>query len=405
MRRALPLLLLALPAAAADREEVEALVRQLGAPTFRERSDASLRLARMGDGILPLLAEIPADDPEVRRRLHGFLRKTQQLRLRVVAAPESHAIGGPLVLEVHLVNETEDSYSIPLARRPDEGAGTWSVFAVTLDGRERPLSPDQVEILSEVDRWNILEPGGRLRVALRLEGEETGLRRPGETEIAVALVTDNLVRRYGHSVRPEEIHQETLSRRIPADPCRVVAVGRTPAALEAALAGGDPKERASALAEAALRDDPLILPLLRRQAGDPDLRLAAIRRLGAAALEEDLGLLVRAATGDPQRDVRLAAVEALGGFRQAQARSRLILLAHDEELRVAAVRALRRHRHPATVRCFIDLLRNNYRDASWVKEVQDALWEWTEKRVSNDPGEIEAFERWWNEHGRLKDDR
>jgi hypothetical protein len=356
----------------------------------------------MGDSILPLLAEIATEDPEVKRYLRAYLRKTLALKLRVVEPPERHAIGGPLVLEVHLANETEDSYSVPLARQPDAGAGTWSVFSVTMDGRERPLSPDQVEVLSEVDRWTILEPGQRLRVALRLEGEETGLRRPGATEVLISLVTDNLVKRYGHALRPEEVHQTTLSVRLAAAPFRVFAEGRAVAVLEAALA--DPKQRAGALAEALLRDDPAILPLLRRHAADPDLRLTIVRRLGEAALEEDLGL-VRDATGDLEKAVRLAAVEALGRFPQAQARSRLILLAQDEELRVAAVTALRAHRHPATVRCYVDLLKNNFRDASWVKEVQDALWEWTGKRVSNNPGEIEAFERWWSREGRLRDDR
>jgi hypothetical protein len=356
----------------------------------------------MGDSILPLLAEIGTEDPEVKRYLRAYLRKTLQLRLRVVSPPARHAIGGPLVLEVHVVNETEDSYSVPLAQAVENGA-TRSVFEVVMGGRPRRLFPDQVEVLSEVDRWHILEPGQCMRVALTLDGELTGIRRPGDTEIAVFLATDGLVKRH-QSLRPEETHQETLSVRLVAEPFIVTAEGRTVAALEAALGAGDGPDRASALAEASLRDDPEILPLLRRHAADPALRLTVVRRLGDAALEEDLPL-VRDATSDPERDVRLAAVQALGRFRHWQARSRLILLAHDEELRLAAVLALREHRHPATVRCFIDLLKNNYRDASWVKQIQDALWEWTGKRVSNSPGEIEAFERWWGEHGRLTEDK
>ena len=73
---------------------------------------------------------------------------------------------------------------------------------------------------------------------------------------------------------------------------------RTPAEIEIALK--DAEHRTRALVELQLRDDDEVIPILRKYVDDPDLRLHAIRTLGAKGEEQDLETM-RDATRDPDR--------------------------------------------------------------------------------------------------------
>ena len=393
MRAFLALTLVVAVVSADEREEVLALVERLGSRLVEERTAANRRLVAMGDRIAPILRELSPADPEVRRFLRVLLRQTRRLRLVVVPPLERHAIGSPLRLEVHLINETEDTYVPSLVHNSRRGNGTKSVFLLRLEKGVVSLKPDQVEIITKMDNPPILRPGQMMRVAIRLEGEDSPLRRPGKLKVVVGFESNQLVKYVGDPRRPEELEQEMVRAHIDAAPITLEAYGSKPEALAGALQGKDKKKRDAALAELRLRNDAVALPLLRRFADDPDLRLAAIRRLGEAANVVDLKL-IRNATKDPRKDVRVAAVHALGHFKHRRARSRLLVLASDYELRAAAVHALMKHRHPSTIDAFVRALAVNTGEA-WVQDIQKTLYDWTGKHVSNRRGEIAAFERWW----------
>jgi hypothetical protein len=97
--------------------------------------------------------------------------------------------------------------------------------------------------------------------------------------------------------------------------------------------------------------------------------------------------------------VRGAAVLGLAKYPGAKARRRLIALAHDFELQAEAIRALRTgHRHEATIDLFAELLRLRGCRIDSVRQMQQALHDWTGFVVEDRPSEIEQFRRWWEEN-------
>ncbi|HEY8505408.1 MAG TPA: hypothetical protein VIL46_12565 [Gemmataceae bacterium] len=82
--------------AAGDGERIKALVRQLGAPRFRERDLAARELVRMGRAARPALQEGLADpDPEVRERCRQLLPRVAQADLDArIAAFAAAGAGG-----------------------------------------------------------------------------------------------------------------------------------------------------------------------------------------------------------------------------------------------------------------------------------------------------------------------
>jgi len=369
VRAALAVLLLVSLCRADDARDVRGLVERLGAPNCAERQAAYARLSTYGDRIFPLLKGVSPNDPDVRR-----------------------PIGSPVVLKVRLVNDTEDTYHLPPTRGKQGGTGTLSSFWVLVSGKTRRiLKPDEVDWEKIIGPKHRVTPGEVLRVSIRLDGEQTPLLRPGVVRISVGFENNTAQRWEGSQPGPKSI-ADAVRVALKAPAVTVTAYGRKPAELEKALR--TPKRRASAVAELSVRDDALVLPLLRRHARDRDLRLAAIRRLGSNADDLDFALIYES-TKSPDHEVRRAAVLALGNYGGNKSRRRLIVLAQDHELAGPAIRALAKHKHPRTVEVFIGILRKGYGDRANEQAIREAVYDWTGMHVSHKRSEVKAFERWW----------
>ncbi|MHC4162809.1 MAG: HEAT repeat domain-containing protein [Planctomycetota bacterium] len=398
MRTALGFLLLVSLCRADEAQDVRGLVERLGAPTYEERQAAYARLSAYGDRIFPLLKDITAFDPHIRRQLRALTRAARKLSLILGATTEPLPIGSPVVLKVRLINDTEDTYHLPATRGSPRGVGTLSSFWVLVsaqkrrDGAARLLKPDEVDWETGMGRVAIVRPGEVMRVTIRLDGEHTPLLRPGAVNISVGF-ENNTAQRWASPQPGDQRDADAVRVALKAPAIVVTAYGRKPAELEKAL--NTPKRRASAVAELSVRDDAAVLPLLRRHAKDRDLRLAAIRRLGANGDEQDFDL-IHDSTKSPDADVRRAAVLALGNYvGQKASRRRLVALAQDHELAGPAIRALAKHKHPVTVELFIRILRRGYADRAVEKAIRDAIYDWTGMHVSHKRSEVRAFERWW----------
>ncbi|MHC4819874.1 MAG: HEAT repeat domain-containing protein [Planctomycetota bacterium] len=363
MRTALAFLLLASLCGADEAQDVRGLVKRLGAPTHEERQTAYARLAAYGDRVFPLLKDITADDPHIRRRLRALTRAARKLSLILGSTTEPLPIGSPVV---------------------------W----VLVSGRaQRFLQPDEVEWETSIGRLPVVRPGEVMRVTIRLDGPHTPLLRPGAVNISVGF-QNNTARRWEGAQMGDQVNADAVRVVLKAAPVVVTAYGRKPAALERALA--TPKGRASAVAELSVRQDAAVLPLLRRHAKDRDLRLAAIRRLGANADDLDFDLIYQS-TRSPDADVRREAVLALGSYvGEKKSRRRLIALAQDRELAGPAIQALTKHKHPVTVELFIRILRKGYGARAIENVIRDAIYDWTGIHVSSKKTEVAAFERWWS---------
>jgi len=241
----------------------------------------------------------------------------------------------------------------------------------------------------------ILKPRQMLRVIVRLTGESSPLRRPGSVSLRVGY--DNTVSRwYGIQKRPQA-GVEQLPLALATEAATVHALGRKPAELEKALRSGDAGTRVLAIAELSLREDDAVLPVLRRNAANRSLRLAAVRRLGANADKQDFDLIY-GATRDADAKVRVEAVRALANYEGRKARSKLIGLAQDHELRNEAIQALTGHKHAITIQLFIRLLRQRTSDPASIELMCRSIQDWTRMPLTDNGKEIERFERWWSDH-------
>ena len=395
MRLLLIVLLLAPLAAAGEKEEDEKkfreLVRRLGAPSYDERQTAFAHLAARSEKISDRLRKISADDPEARRLLRELTRAARHLRLVLGAPTQPLAIGTPLVLKVRIINDTDDTYFLPVTHTPDR-RGTLSSLSISFGGKTRIyLKPDQVEWSTAMGAEPIIRPGEFMQATVRLADEHTPLRRPGELQVSVGY-NNRTTQRWRGPQRLEQQDAEPARVVLRTPPLTVTAFGRKAAELEKALA--DRKKRAGAIAELSVREDAAVLPLLRKFADDRQLRLAAVQRLGANGAEEDFPLLYKA-TRDPEANVRKAAVLGLANYRTSEARRRLVALAQDQEHKAHAIKALMQHKHPSTINLFIRIMRNRSEDRTVVADIQRALYEWTNISVPDKRSEVLAFERWW----------
>jgi hypothetical protein len=392
------LLLLVSLCGADEAQDVRGLVERLGASTFQERQAAYARLSAYGDRIFPLLKDVAALDPHVRRQLRALTRAARKLSLILGSTTQPLSIGSTVVLKVRLVNDTEDTYLLPATRGKRSGGGTLSSFWVLVSTKDsakerRFLSPDEVEWETAMGPAPIVRPGEVMRVIIRLAGEHTPLLRPGAVNIAAGY-QKNTALRWASSQPGEKEDADEMRVALEAPAVVVTAFGRKPAELEKAL--NTPRRRASAVAELSVRVDAAVLPLLRRHAKDRDVRLAAIRRLGANADDQDFDLIYDS-TKSPDAEVRRAAVLALGSYGgQKASRRRLVALAQDHELAGPAIRALTKHKHPQTVELFIRILRKGFADPAVEKTIRDAIYDWTGVYVSHKKSEVRAFERWWS---------
>jgi HEAT repeat protein len=397
------LLLIAVAPAIAQEEEAEKvsdrLARLLSSRDADDRAEALRQIIELGDEAIPILRAITTRDPEVIRALRVLARRAQRIRLVLLRPAPVLALGQPLLLDVEMVNDTEEFYRVPIVRRSAQGKGTLSTFMIST-GAEMPiiyLTPDEVSISPRAPHPLVLRPGDAVRFSLRLEGDRLPLRRPGSYEVGVEYVASDFSRvRWVRSRRGRTVQNlESRTAHYWTDRSTLEARGRSPRELEADL--GNERNRASAVAELTVREDDAVLPLLRKHIEDEDLRLVALRELGARGLPEDFEL-VREATKEGPMEVRQAAAVALGGFDQPAARRRLRRLVQERGLEEVAVRGLARRRDPATIDCFIRLLKRPYRQEPWANTIKRALQDWTGIPVTNRAREIAAFERWWSEN-------
>ena len=81
------------------------------------------------------------------------------------------------------------------------------------------------------------------------------------------------------------------------------------------------------------------------------------------------------------------------GARLAQAGHEVSFVARGRHL--DAIRALRGHKHVATVECYVKLLRSGRLSSASVQSIRLALLEWTGLAVDQRKSEIDAFAGWW----------
>ncbi|MFI5403644.1 MAG: HEAT repeat domain-containing protein [Planctomycetota bacterium] len=392
MRRCLVFLLAAAGAVAEEdldlARRVDELVRELGAPTAEARTLARFRLASYGEKVRPMLESVVSDDPEVRRSIRQLTRTAGTLLLELLPPPEvALKIGAPLTLDVQVVNNTDQKVQLlPEAARQ----GAKGPFRIRVGGKTLvALGFDQVNWGGE-GAATIL-PGASRRFRLSLDGNSSPLRRPALYDIS-AVFDGQVAFGYG-DVEPDASENRVLE----SAPVQIHVLGRKAEELERALDSENAREREAAARELSLRDDDAVVPVLRRRAKEPLLRLAAIRRLGAVGAAEDFDVIF-AATRDENADVRRAAVIGLSKYRTTKARSRLLLLASDQELQGEAIRALKGHKHHATVECYIKLLSAGHCTPESIKQIRATLYEWTGQVVDERASEIRDFRTWWEEH-------
>jgi HEAT repeat protein len=394
--RALALAFCLAPLAAAQDtgKEVARWAGLLGDEDAAVRREARRRLTALGERIVPLLEGRSSSDTDVRRSLRSLLRRYQSLRLEVAGPTGTGRVGAQVVLRVSLVNNTEETYVIPLV----QGAPTRSSFVIDREGgKQMRLSPDQVELLSPQGRMLILPPDQALRVKITLDGHTSPLRAPGRQSFRV-VYRGNGVSKALLTGRKTITELSAIEGEVTVESRSVTieVVGRTPGQLSMDLQSRDKRRISSALRELRLRTDAAVLDVIKRNLSHPRLREHGVRRLAAAARKQDFELLRAIASRESEdRNVRLVAIEGLGRYSNRRARSRLISLAQDERFVLAAVKALRKHKSAPTIDCYLRLMQRNYRAGGWFPFVRETLLEWTGVLVENRKSEIRAFERYW----------
>lgn len=390
MRPGLAILLAAALAAAEDDADlaanVEELVRQLGSPSTEARRLARFRLSSYGDRIRPLLERVDSPDPEVRRSIRALTRTVGKVELELLPlAGGPFPVGAPLALDVRIVNNTEQT----LVLLPDVARqGRSAPFRIRVGKTVVPIAFDEVNW--GADGTTAILPGASRRLRLTLPRGAAALRRPALYDVSV--VFDGLVGK-GHVATWEDA-VETERKVLESGSVQVHVLGRKAEEIEEALRSQDARVREAAVAELSVRDDEAVLPLLRRHALERPLRLAAVSRLGALGAEQDFDLVYEA-TRDESLDVRRAAVLGLGKYRVFKARSRLIRLSADPDLQPQAIRALKGHKHHATIECYLGLLQLGKCSREDAGEIRKTIFEWTRMSVDQRPSEIAAFRGWW----------
>lgn len=379
------------PLDASEQAEVRRLVELLDDTLPEWRIEAQTELLRYGRRVLPMLRGMEIASAEARMRVQAILDVYAQLELTAELKTQRYALGAPVIVSLVLTNYTKETYLLPLEQ------GEETTFYITIGGKTRALRREAVDYVGpKTPRGFVtLAPGETLRARGAIRPEDLPEHAAGTYRLTAMYKS-------GQSLRVERaegredgaIQGDPVPLTIRSNELQIDISTRTPAEIEIALQ--DATQRTRALVELQLRTDAAVLPLLRKYAGDPDLRLHAIRTLGEQGEEQDLERM-RQATRDPDRQVRMAATIALGNFPQRKARWKLAELARDEELRLYAVRALTKHKCARTIDTYVSVLQSG-RDGPWIPIIQKALKEWTGITVLNNPSEIDRFEIWWRKN-------
>jgi len=375
---------------AADLARIDWLVGKLSARDSFLRTAAQRELARYGRRVAPVLRGYDPEQPETRARIDGVLRLFERIELTARLVARIHAVGAPVAIRMRLTNHTRQPHVLPLQ------LGPLTPFRISIAGDGRFLKRSELTYSPQQRQQVVtLQPGQSIVAEVAIDPTELPRGTRGTISILASYTSEHALRLANAQPKDEEgvvVEGDAVTLALIAPTLEVDIRSRTIEQLEAAL--GVEADRQRALIEVRFRDDDEILPLLRRHARDENLRLHAIRVLGAKGDVEDLDI-IRLATKDPVQPVRQAATLALGNFDHRKARSMLRGLAGDAELGLSAVTALTKHREARTIDTFILLLRNRFSEGERGAVIRKALLKWTDKTVPNRPSEVAAFERWW----------
>ena len=376
------------PLDAEEVREVQRLAELLADPEIAWRVDAQRRLLRLGRRVLPVLRELQLVDPEARMRVRAILEVFAQVELTARLETSRYALGAPVIVSLTLTNHTDDTLLLPLEQ------GALTPFRISIGSRSRTLRRNEIVFIEPkaARKFVKLGPGKRIRARTAIRPADLPRKEAGTYKLLLTYQSRQSIKVDVSVQDGGVIHGDPAPLHLTSNALDIDISTRTPAELDRALR--TPADRTRALVELQLRDDDLVLPLLRKHAGDPDLRLHAIRRLGAKGNPRDLAMM-RRATRDADKQVRVAATVALANFKDRRARQRLFLLTRDAELKIYAIRSLLEHKHARTIDTFIDILQHKYREGPWVPVIQKTLKDWTGINVPNNPSQIKAFRRWW----------
>jgi len=377
------------PLDASEEREVRRLVVLLDHPLLPWRVDAQRRLIAYGRRALPLLRAMEIESPEARMRVQAILALNAQLELTAELQTQRYALGAPVIVSLVLTNYTKETYLLPL------GQGEETAFSITIGDQTRALRSEAVAYVEpKAPRGFVtLAPGESLRARGAIRPEDLPRRAAGTYRLTVRYRSNQSLKVERAEGREDgAIQGDPVPLAITSNELSIDISTRSPAEIDIALQ--DAQQRTRALVELQLRDDAEVLPLLRKYAGDPDLRLHAIQALGEKGDEQDLELMC-AATGDRDPQVRVAATLALANFPQSKAARKLRGLVSDRELKVHAVRSLTKHRNARTIDTYVRVLQTSRDEGPWVPVIQKALKEWTGITVLDNPSEVDRFEAWW----------
>ncbi|MEE8106965.1 MAG: hypothetical protein V3T86_15630 [Planctomycetota bacterium] len=395
------------------REKIDAYVEFLASPRADIREQARLDLMALGPDILPVLKTLHHRDPDVRHALRQVMRHFQTVQFDLTGASRrDHKLGRPLMLFVELLNDTDRRLGFDATNRNDgrtRGAigqviavRSLSLFSVVAeDGSIWRPTPDKVELVEQVGAsdagvagmFPIVDPGGRLKFRIRVEGDGSPLDRPGTKTLHVRYETSVWeLLGAGSDLRPLGKSKYATS------PIQVTSKGSSVERLRGFLQSGDRALIDEVTRELAVRRDEDILGLLREFSANPKspIHEICVRRLGEAAKPEDFKFIVSVAEHTTNKRVREIAVSSLRNFKQAKARHTLLRLAWNRNTRYMAVNALLAHKHYSTIDRFVAILREDGAHGPWVKPIQDAMFDWIGRVVNaKSKTEVRQLEKWW----------
>lgn len=150
------------PAAKSAREDIPALIRDLGDPSFEKRTAATRALCAIGAQAVPALQQAAQSrDFEVARRAQETLLVIEQLffsgvEIRIAASRERIAWNEPLHLTIELRNTLDVPTGVPI--RTDPSAPP-----------ERSVDARQVAAMFDVADWLVVTGPGDRKIELRVD--------------------------------------------------------------------------------------------------------------------------------------------------------------------------------------------------------------------------------------------
>lgn len=350
-----------------DLQAVPALAARLTDPDRYVAFAARIALRRIGNWEA-VAEQLAASDPGVRRAVLGVLEEQDhpQAAAALVAWARDHAAPAD-------ERATALRYAAELARRPRPWDGSWWGTRPAAGGR-----PGRVE------DW---EATGAILEAVReaIDDGEPSVRRAAvagvvlnEQREALSALAERFPIEPDLDARREVAEALGRLKHEPAVPLLIDAVrdvGTEASVRGAAIAALDAIGPAASEALVALLEEPGLdvslqpavigalgkaraaaaVPALlaKLNGGEAEVRRAAAAALGRAGTRETAGAGLRAAVGDPDIGVRVAAIDALGALRDAESVPVLLDAFDAEETRAAATLALAQVPDASALRAYL----------------------------------------------------